>query len=107
MNKARLRAHSSGAGVGEKSSKVKIRTDNHLEQARQRIRQLRRETQERYESFQVSHKLIELKNLLQVSELMVACAVQRKESRGLHYTLDYPNQLKHSGPTILGPRSNL
>lgn len=84
-----------------------IRTDNHLEQARQRIRQLQRETQERYESFQVSHKLIELKNLLQVSELMVACAVQRKESRGLHYTLDYPNQLKHSGPTILGPRSNL
>ena len=43
---------------------------------------------------------------LQVAELMVRCAMQRKESRGLHYTLDYPELAKDSGPTILTPEKN-
>ena len=46
--------------------------------------------QEYYAHFRVSNNLLELRNLLQVAELIVNCALQRKESRGLHYTVDYP-----------------
>ena len=42
-----------------------------------------------------------LRNLVQVAELIVRCAMMRKESRGLHFTLDYPELLTHSGPSIL------
>jgi L-aspartate oxidase len=44
-----------------------------------------------------------MRNLLQVAELMVRSAMLRKESRGLHYTLDYPDPIENSGPTILEP----
>ncbi len=80
-----------------------VRTDKRLERALRRIELLKQETHEYYSNFRVSNNLIELRNLLQVAELMVHCAMKRKESRGLHYTLDYPDQLEHSGPTILEP----
>lgn len=80
-----------------------VRTDKRLERALRRIQLLQQETHEYYSNFRVSNNLIELRNLLQVAELMVRCAMLRKESRGLHYTLDYPEQLEHSGPTILTP----
>ncbi len=80
-----------------------VRTDKRLERALRRIQMLQQETHEYYSHFRVSNNLLELRNLLQVAELMVRCAMQRKESRGLHYTLDYPNQLESSGPTILTP----
>ncbi|MDN6549526.1 MAG: hypothetical protein L0K69_05270, partial [Enterobacterales bacterium] len=50
-----------------------------------------------------SNNLLELRNLVQVAELIVRCAMERKESRGLHYTLDYPDLLENSQPTILQP----
>ncbi|KII79985.1 L-aspartate oxidase [Vibrio renipiscarius] len=81
-----------------------VRTDKRLERALRRIQLLQQETHEYYSNFRVSNNLLELRNLLQVAELMVRCAMQRKESRGLHYTLDYPEQKKDSGPTILAPQ---
>ncbi|SEG64419.1 L-aspartate oxidase [Vibrio hangzhouensis] len=80
-----------------------VRTDKRLERALRRIQMLQQETHEYYSHFRVSNNLLELRNLLQVAELMVRCAMQRKESRGLHYTLDYPDMLENSGPTILTP----
>ncbi|CAH0527155.1 L-aspartate oxidase [Vibrio hippocampi] len=80
-----------------------VRTEKRLERALRRIQLLQQETHEYYSNFKVSNNLLELRNLLQVAELMVRCAMQRKESRGLHYTLDYPDMLEHSGPTILDP----
>ncbi|MGO1296551.1 MAG: L-aspartate oxidase [Vibrio sp.] len=80
-----------------------VRTDKRLERALHRIQLLQQETHEYYSYFRVSNNLIELRNLLQVADLMVQCAMQRKESRGLHYTLDYPEKLSNSGPTILTP----
>ncbi|MGO2162039.1 MAG: L-aspartate oxidase [Vibrio toranzoniae] len=81
-----------------------VRTDKRLERALRRIQMLQQETHEYYSYFRVSNNLLELRNLLQVAELMVRCAMQRKESRGLHYTLDYPELAKDSGPTILTPK---
>ena len=83
-----------------------VRTDKRLERAMRRIQMLQQETHEYYSYFKVSNNLLELRNLLQVAELMVRCAMQRKESRGLHYTLDYPELAKDSGPTILTPEKN-
>lgn len=83
-----------------------VRTDKRLERALRRIQLLQQETHEYYSTFRVSNNLLELRNLLQVAELMVRCAMQRKESRGLHYTLDYPEPAKESGPTILKPKKS-
>ncbi|CAM4424238.1 L-aspartate oxidase [Vibrio agarivorans] len=83
-----------------------VRTDKRLERAMRRIQLLQQETHDYYSNFRVSNNLLELRNLLQVAELMVRCAMQRKESRGLHYTLDYPDQIENSGPTILDPNQS-
>ncbi|MYM60862.1 L-aspartate oxidase [Vibrio sp. OCN044] len=84
-----------------------VRTDKRLERALRRIQLLQQETHEYYSNFKVSNNLLELRNLLQVAELMVRCAMERKESRGLHYTLDYPELALNSGPTILCPEKLL
>ena len=81
-----------------------VRTDKRLERALRRIQLLKQETHDYYSNFRVSNNLIELRNLLDVSELMIRCAMERKESCGLHYTLDYPEALEESGPTILAPK---
>jgi L-aspartate oxidase len=71
-----------------------MRTTKRLERARTRIATLARETQEYYWNFSVDPRLLELRNLIQVAELIVACALQRKESRGLHAIAEYPTKLK-------------
>ncbi len=82
-----------------------VRTTRRLERARQRITVLRTEIEEYYARFRVNHDLIELRNLSQVAELIVRCALSRKESRGLHYVRDYPDRNPNldGHPTILDP----
>ncbi len=80
-----------------------VRTTKRLERALRRIHLLQQEIHDYYANFRISNNLLELRNLVQVAELMVRCALERKESRGLHYTLDYPEPLPNSGPTILKP----
>jgi L-aspartate oxidase len=67
-----------------------VRTDRRLLRARRRIDNIREEVREFYWNATVSRDLIELRNICTVAELIVDCALRRKESRGLHFTLDYP-----------------
>jgi L-aspartate oxidase len=67
-----------------------VRTDKRLERAQHRVRLLQEEIREYYSNFRVDNNLIELRNLVSVADLIISSALQRKESRGLHYTLDYP-----------------
>ncbi|MGL5783227.1 MAG: L-aspartate oxidase [Plesiomonas shigelloides] len=83
-----------------------VRTTKRLERALRRINMLKQEIQEYYAHFRVSNNLLELRNLVQVAELIVLCALQRKESRGLHYTLDYPQTLDESRPSVLTPSTS-
>lgn len=80
-----------------------VRTTRRLERALRRIIMLQQEIDEYYAHFRVSNHLLELRNLVQVAELIVRCAMMRKESRGLHYTLDHPQLLPDAGPSILTP----
>ncbi len=82
-----------------------VRTSKRLERALRRIQMLQQEIDEYYAHFRVSNNLLELRNLVQVAELIVRCAMTRKESRGLHYTLDYPEPLVESGPSVLAPHN--
>ena len=81
-----------------------VRTDKRLSRALHRIRMLRDEVQEFYQHFKISNDLIELRNLLQVAELIVESAISRKESRGLHYSKDHPNTDAEAIPTVLEPK---
>ncbi len=80
-----------------------VRTTKRLQRALHRIEMLNREITEYYQDYQVSKNLIELRNLVLVSEMIVRCAMERKESRGLHFTLDYPEQAAELRKTVLTP----
>ena len=80
-----------------------VRTTKRLERALNRIQMLKHEIEEYYSSYVMSKNLIELRNLALVSEMIVRCALQRKESRGLHYTLDYPELSTEIKDSILIP----
>ena len=78
-----------------------VRTDKRLLRARSRIQNLQREIYQFYWDYKVTPDLIELRNLALVAELIIECALTRKESRGLHYTLDYPKVLPEPRDTVL------
>ena len=78
-----------------------VRTTKRLQRAQTRIRTLNDEIAEYYWNFRVEPRLLELRNLIQVAELVIRCALQRQESRGLHFTLDFPNQLSRANHTTV------
>jgi L-aspartate oxidase len=80
-----------------------VRTTKRLERALNRVNLLREETQEYYGHFRVTPDLVELRNLVEVADLIVRSALTRQESRGLHYTADYPDLLTDAVDTVLTP----
>jgi L-aspartate oxidase len=81
-----------------------VRTTKRLERAAHRIDLLKQEIDEFYRNFHVSADLLELRNLVVCADLIVRCALARKESRGLHFSLDYPETAPKALPTVLSAR---
>jgi len=84
-----------------------VRTDKRLARAKRRIDLLQGEILEYYGNFRVTADLLELRNLVTVADVIVRSAMQRRESRGLHYTTDYPDALEAAVDTVLVPHSHL
>ncbi len=82
-----------------------VRTNKRLQRALNRIALLQEEIVEYYGNFRVNNDLIELRNLATIAELTIECALTRKESRGLHFTLDYPDTRDYAVDTILTPNN--
>jgi L-aspartate oxidase len=80
-----------------------VRTTKRLERAKHRIDLLRQEVADYYKHFRVTPDLIELRNLVEVADLIIRSALSRHESRGLHYTLDFPETDPQAKDTILVP----
>ena len=80
-----------------------VRTTKRLERAKRRIDMLRQEVTDYYSHFRVTPDLIELRNLVEVADLIIRSALARTESRGLHYTLDHPGMRKAAQDTVLVP----
>jgi L-aspartate oxidase len=78
-----------------------VRTNKRLKRALHRVHLLKREIHEFYSHFRVSHDLIELRNLVLTAELIIRCAILRRESRGLHYSRDFPELAQKVRNTVL------
>jgi L-aspartate oxidase len=80
-----------------------VRTTKRLERAQHRIALLKEEIDEYYRHFRITHDLLELRNLVEVASLIVNSALSRRESRGLHFSRDYPATLPKALPSVLTP----
>jgi L-aspartate oxidase len=80
-----------------------VRTTKRMERAKRRIDMLRQEVTEYYAHFRVTPDLIELRNLVEVADLIVRSALARRESRGLHFTRDWQRTLAQARDTVLVP----
>jgi len=83
-----------------------VRTDKRLARALRRIEMLRQEIRDYYFDTLITPDTLELRNLADVAWLIIRSAMQRKESRGLHYTLDYPERLPEAVDTVLDGRKS-
>ena len=81
-----------------------VRSNDRLKKAKDKMRLITNEVKEFYKNYEVTSDFLELRNLVQISELIIESAIKRKESRGLHYNLDYPKKFKKAKSTILSPR---
>ena len=81
-----------------------VRTDKRLERAARRIELLKNEVYDYYSNYRVNSDLLELRNLILVADLIVQSACWRKESRGLHFTLDYPQTNVRAVPSVVHPK---
>jgi L-aspartate oxidase len=81
-----------------------VRTTKRLQRAQHRIRLLEKEIHDYYSNFRVCHDLIELRNLVVTADLIVRCALKRHESRGLHFSRDYPEMLEKAKNTVIGKK---
>lgn len=82
-----------------------VRTNKRLDRAWHRTALLKSEIEEYYSNYRISKDLLELRNLVTIAELIIQSAARRHESRGLHYSLDYPDMQDASQDTILAPGS--
>ena len=78
-----------------------VRSDKRLKRAMQRVQIFKEEIFEYSNNYAINSDLIELRNLIEVAELIVYCATARKESRGIHYSLDYPAKSSKPKPSII------
>ena len=83
-----------------------VRTTKRLERAEHRLKFLTEEIRDYYSNFRVTRDLLELRNLVEVSRLIVRCALRRQESRGLHFSADYPSQNDTALNTICDPKDS-
>ena len=82
-----------------------VRTTKRLERAWHRADMLKKEIAEYYSNYKISKDLLELRNLVVIAELIIRSAMSRKESRGLHHILDYPEMLPTASDTVLTPEA--
>ncbi|MCH9690809.1 MAG: L-aspartate oxidase, partial [Gammaproteobacteria bacterium] len=82
-----------------------VRTRKRLQRAEHRVNLLQREIREYYANYRITSDLIELRNLAIVAELSIRSALERRESRGLHFSLDYPDLRQLAMDTVLVPEN--
>ena len=80
-----------------------VRSNDRLKKAKDKMKLITSEVKEFYNNYEVTSDFLELRNLVLVSELIIKSAIKRRESRGLHYNLDYPKKFKKASSTILSP----